>query len=177
MPFDLVLCNCLPPPILQCLFLYYNILASSSYNSRDRNAVAKLILTHFTVTGSDIFMGYRKRPVTWNGLMLHCHLLKKSLMENFIFCAVLVLNFSKITSSFMHSDICWFSLGTILVTHGNQTFCKKKEIFFNVTNSRPPGFHRLHLLYHKCDALRDLVPFVHFKKREKHPLRSVNFLN
>ena len=64
MPFDLVLYNCLPPPILQCLFLYYNILASSSYNSRDRNAVAKLILTHFTVTGSDIFMGYRKRPVT-----------------------------------------------------------------------------------------------------------------
>ena len=27
----------------------------------------------------------------------------------------------------------------------------------------------------KCDALRDLVPFVQFKKREKHPWRSVNF--
>ena len=26
-----------------------------------------------------------------------------------------------------------------------------------------------------CDALRDLVPFVQFKKREKHPWRSVNF--
>ena len=26
-----------------------------------------------------------------------------------------------------------------------------------------------------CDALRDLVPFVEFKKREKHPCRSVNF--
>ena len=26
-----------------------------------------------------------------------------------------------------------------------------------------------------CDALRDLVPFVRFKKREKHPWRSVNF--
>ena len=24
-------------------------------------------------------------------------------------------------------------------------------------------------------ALRDLVPFVQFKKREKHPWRSVNF--
>ena len=24
-----------------------------------------------------------------------------------------------------------------------------------------------------CDALRDLVPFVQFKKREKHPWRSV----
>ena len=26
-----------------------------------------------------------------------------------------------------------------------------------------------------CDTLRDLVPFVQFKKREKHPWRSVNF--
>ena len=25
------------------------------------------------------------------------------------------------------------------------------------------------------DALRDLVPFVQFKKREKHPWRSVTF--
>ena len=26
-----------------------------------------------------------------------------------------------------------------------------------------------------CGALRDLVPFVQLKKREKHPWRSVNF--
>ena len=26
-----------------------------------------------------------------------------------------------------------------------------------------------------CDALHDLVPFVQFKKREKHPCRSLNF--
>ena len=26
-----------------------------------------------------------------------------------------------------------------------------------------------------CDALRDLVPFVQFKKREKHPWRGVTF--
>ena len=26
-----------------------------------------------------------------------------------------------------------------------------------------------------CDALRDLVPFVQFEKREEHPWRSVNF--
>ena len=26
-----------------------------------------------------------------------------------------------------------------------------------------------------CYALRDLVPFVQFKKREKHPWRSVTF--
>ena len=30
--------------------------------------------------------------------------------------------------------------------------------------------------YHtKSDALRNLVPFLQFKKREKHPWRSVNF--
>ena len=28
-----------------------------------------------------------------------------------------------------------------------------------------------------CGALRNLVPFVQFKKREKHPWRSVNFGN
>ena len=26
-----------------------------------------------------------------------------------------------------------------------------------------------------CDALRDLVPFLQFKKREKHPWRRVGF--
>ena len=26
-----------------------------------------------------------------------------------------------------------------------------------------------------CDALRDLVAFVQFEKREKHPWKSVNF--
>ena len=30
-------------------------------------------------------------------------------------------------------------------------------------------------LKHICDALHDLVPFVQFKKREKHPFRTVNF--
>ena len=31
------------------------------------------------------------------------------------------------------------------------------------------------ILIHICDALRDLVPFAQFEKREKHPWRSVNF--
>ena len=31
--------------------------------------------------------------------------------------------------------------------------------------------------FSNCGALRDLVPFVQFKKREKHPWRSVNFNN
>ena len=28
---------------------------------------------------------------------------------------------------------------------------------------------------HKCGALRDLIPLVQFKKREKHPWRSVTY--
>ena len=30
-------------------------------------------------------------------------------------------------------------------------------------------------VWDNCDALRDLVPFVQFKKSEKHPWRSVNY--
>ena len=35
------------------------------------------------------------------------------------------------------------------------------------------SIHNFFFVY--CDALRDLVPFVQFKKREKYPLRSVTF--
>ena len=31
------------------------------------------------------------------------------------------------------------------------------------------------ILHYVCDALRDLVPFAQFKKREKHNWRSVTF--
>ena len=32
----------------------------------------------------------------------------------------------------------------------------------------------LQILHHTYDALRELVPFVQLKKREKHPWRSIN---
>ena len=34
---------------------------------------------------------------------------------------------------------------------------------------------QLDISLYKCGALRDLAPFVQFKKREKHPWRSVTF--
>ena len=37
-----------------------------------------------------------------------------------------------------------------------------------------PVFHRWSCI---CDTLHDLVPFVQFKKREKHPWRNVTFTN
>ena len=36
-------------------------------------------------------------------------------------------------------------------------------------------FKLLNFQFHISDALRDLVAFAQFKKREKHPWRSVNF--
>ena len=38
---------------------------------------------------------------------------------------------------------------------------------------RRTGYLQLHNI--KCDNLRDLLPFVQFKKREKHPRRSFTF--
>ena len=39
----------------------------------------------------------------------------------------------------------------------------------------PISFSSFFQRFVKCDPLRDLVPFVQFKKREKYPWRSVNF--
>ena len=50
----------------------------------------------------------------------------------------------------------------------NNNFSESCKILLEV----PQGSIPSHLI---CDALRDLVPFVQFKKREKHPWRSVNF--
>ena len=36
-------------------------------------------------------------------------------------------------------------------------------------------FRLVDCFYGICGALRNLVPFAQFKKREKHPWRSVNF--
>ena len=55
--------------------------------------------------------------------------------------------------------------------------------FYNPENTRKPFFqgfikwgYFLETGYEKCDALRDLVTFVQFKKREKHTWRSVNLV-
>ena len=39
----------------------------------------------------------------------------------------------------------------------------------------PPRSPDINPTENTCGALRDLVPFLQFKKREKHPWRSVNF--
>ena len=36
-------------------------------------------------------------------------------------------------------------------------------------------FHFRTKIFYNCDALRNLVPFVQFKKRKKHPRKSVTF--
>ena len=47
------------------------------------------------------------------------------------------------------------------------------KYFVSIQKSLPLGGLRNILLI--CDALRDLVAFVQFKRREKHTWRSVNF--
>ena len=42
-------------------------------------------------------------------------------------------------------------------------------------NSIMGSYNPKGILMAMCDALRDLVPFVQFENREKHPWRSVNF--
>ena len=44
-----------------------------------------------------------------------------------------------------------------------------------VTSTLPVGFNGKISESYICGVLRDLVPFVQFKKREKYPRRSVNF--
>ena len=48
--------------------------------------------------------------------------------------------------------------------------CAIIKLRLYVTNGNHEAMHTT-----KCDALRNLVPFVQFKKREKHPWMSVNF--
>ena len=48
---------------------------------------------------------------------------------------------------------------------------KKENILFSTSNFWT-AFLNIFLI---CDALRDLVPYVQFKKREKHPQRSVGY--
>ena len=52
-----------------------------------------------------------------------------------------------------------------------------QEVFISVSVA-PENTKSLYVIISQmiiCGALRDLVAFVQFKKREKHPWRSVNF--
>ena len=55
---------------------------------------------------------------------------------------------------------------------------RKKGTFFNLLYNFHFSYTKTSILndLNMCDALRYLVPFVQFKKREKHPCRSVNFI-
>ena len=56
-----------------------------------------------------------------------------------------------------------------------QNIAKKIEFSMKNIVSKCEQIHRKPLILHKFGALRDLVPFVQFKKRKKHPWRSVHF--
>ena len=54
-------------------------------------------------------------------------------------------------------------------------FCIRVKFFDQAGIRLPILRFTVNVKINNCDALRDLVPFVQFKKREKLPWRSVNF--
>ena len=61
-------------------------------------------------------------------------------------------------------------LGPVLA---NPSMVTVKKLGFQVILTYVHFFYKCYVDI--CGALRDLVPFAQFKKREKHPWRSVNF--
>ena len=63
-------------------------------------------------------------------------------------------------------------------SESGKMWTRKNSVFGYISHSisLPIITHSFPSLYdHRCGALRDLILFVQFKKREKHPWRSVNF--
>ena len=69
----------------------------------------------------------------------------------------------------------------ILTKLNNNWFCNSRSTFFaqslrssniSTRSLQDPAKKSFNGI---CDALRDMVPFIPFKKGEKHPRRSVNF--
>ena len=71
---------------------------------------------------------------------------------------------------FMHIS-SWLNEVLDCVETWNTDTATFNEIFFQILSQMPAVFYGAMI----CDALRDLVPFVQFQKREKRPWRSVNF--
>ena len=68
---------------------------------------------------------------------------------------------------FVHT---WSGCDTVLVTFG-----KRKASFLKLVNQNDELQDLPTSISEICDALRNLVPFLQFKKCEKHSWRSVNF--
>ena len=80
--------------------------------------------------------------------------------------------FFSLDSSFLHFSSDFRHKNSILnnlhTQHKGWKSLKTQKLTYFVTS--PKSFEIFF-----CDALRDLVPFVQFKKREKHPWMSVTF--
>ena len=70
----------------------------------------------------------------------------------------------------MFSSSFFFALFLVVVKTFYQAQPSNFSHIFVIRTEPDPSYK----ITHKCDALRDLVPFVQFKKREKHLWKSVN---
>ena len=73
--------------------------------------------------------------------------------------------------------ISWLSPGMFSFFKTIDYFKNFKGVCYFMSNLYSSWFFEYFVNFHQltCDVLRDLVPFVLYKKREKHPWRSVNF--
>ena len=62
-----------------------------------------------------------------------------------------------------------YSFESVSICHGGWILICNPNYSFESVSICPGGWILI------CNALRDWLPFVQFKKREKHPWRSVNF--
>ena len=86
-----------------------------------------------------------------------------------------VLLFLIVLHWLIHQQILFFTIFQNFIQHLKKDF-RHQFLFFNRLTQTPHPLNDQNLLsVTKCGALRDLVAFVQFKKREKHPWRSVNF--
>ena len=75
--------------------------------------------------------------------------------------------------------VCYFGILSLLTYL--KAKCKKKKIMDNAASNRHfkvnfiLKYMTVLISLKKCDALRDLVPFVPFKKHKKHPWKSDTF--
>ena len=103
-----------------------------------------------------------------------CNSTKLFIHSFFVFVQTLKLKHADAISSLKHFKTEWIPV--VMIGISFLQLIKEIKSFGNINSVLCDMINPYLLLtYHMCGALCDLVPFAQFKKREKHPWRSVNF--
>ena len=110
------------------------------------------------------FLGTVWRRICLQAISFDSYFLLK-LMSHFI----IIHGFIKLVLSVHKKSYILFILSYTVTSKWNNEQCGIEWSFTLIL------INLSYILNNKCGTLRDLVPFVQIKKREKHPWRSVNF--